>query len=66
MAAHVGEFVAQDCLDLVGREPGKAAHRQQDHRTQPANHRRHLHLRRMQQLDGALDPEASPQVFKQL
>ena len=43
VAADVRELVGEDRLELLRREPGQRARRQQHHRPQPADHRRHGH-----------------------
>jgi hypothetical protein len=45
--SHVRELVCQDGLELCGRQPGERADRNQQHRFEPADHRRDVHGRRL-------------------
>ena len=61
VAPHVGQLMSEDRFELPRREPGQRAHGDQDHRPQPADHRRHRHGRRFQELDGASDAQSARQ-----
>ena len=54
---HVGQFVRDHRLELRGRQPGKRARRQQNHRTKPTDDRRHVDDRGFQCTHRARDAQ---------
>lgn len=61
-AADVRQLVGQDQLELRRREPGEGAAGQQDHGPQPADHRGHLHERRLVEGEGRPNPQGAHQA----
>jgi len=56
------QLVGEQRVELQGRQPDQGARRQQDHRTQPADHGRHLHDRGLEHADGTRDPQPGRQA----
>ena len=56
----------QQRLQVFGRQTAECPHRYQHHRTQPADHRRHLHQRGHQQLHGTGETNPGAEVPQDL
>src|SRR6185437_10942041 len=66
VAADVGKFVAEDRLELIGREAREAACRQKHSGAKPADDCGDLDTRRIQKEDGTSDPGACAKIVKEL
>jgi hypothetical protein len=62
VAAHVGELVGEDGLELLDGQAGEGGRGQEDRGAEPAHHRRYLDHRRFQEAHGPAQPHPAREL----